>query len=259
MKKLTLIIVAPFLLITSSMSLDLSSITPKIGISGNQAVYAAEGKERNHAEDGTLKHTTKEYGAFKDGYGAIFVELAVGPIALGIDYVPQKISTPTNTNSNTTGKDISAQADFEDLTTIYAKLDIPLGGLYLKAGYSTVDVIINEKNTSGNTYKDTDTSGYVAGIGYEIDLPNNVQVRAEITGTAFDDVEANNGVATTGNRNEYTVSEMIGARGTVSLVKSLFYQLQRNSFLTQRMRFNFHFISSPQVLMSMLPMCQERH
>jgi hypothetical protein len=42
-------------------------------------------------------------------------------------------------------------------------------------------------------------------------------VRAEITGSDFSDVKANNGAT---NKVEVKVKDMIGARGTISLVKA---------------------------------------
>jgi hypothetical protein len=58
------------------------------------------------------------------------------------------------------------------------------------------------------------------GLGFEKEAAEGVSIRAEVAATAFDDVSSNNGVAVTGNRNDYDVSDMMGARGTISLVKS---------------------------------------
>ena len=106
------------------------------------------------------------------------------------------------------------------MITVYAKIDVPLGGTYLKVGYSQVDLQINED--SSRTYSQPgDTQGITAGIGYEKDMSDNgVSLRLEVTATSFDDVTSNNGVAATGNRNVYDVSDMMGARGTLSLVKT---------------------------------------
>ena len=58
----------------------------------------------------------------------------------------------------------------------------------------------------------------MVGIGYEVSGDGGVSVRAEITGYQFDDVSADNGATT--RKNTIEVSDMIGARGTISLVKS---------------------------------------
>ena len=90
----------------------------------------------------------------------------------------------------------------------------------MKFGFSQVDVVINDKMASGNTYKDVDTEGYTAGIGYAHEISNGFSIRGEVMASQFDDVQTDNGVAATGNRNVVQVESMWGAKGTVSLVKS---------------------------------------
>ncbi len=227
MKKL--ILIAVFAVFSASSAI---AVTPAIGVSYNQAGYAGEGIEKNFDESGSLRTTTEEYGAFSESYGSVFIELGLNDvIAVGVDYVPSGISSPTNVSREGSGTSAagnqsnpgnsSVSADFEDLLTVYAKVNVPfLGGTYLKAGFSQVDVVINETMSSGNTYKDVNTEGYMAGIGYNHEISNGVSIRAEATVNQFDDVQSNNGVATSGNRNEVFVESMWGARGTISVVKS---------------------------------------
>ena len=223
MKKL--ILIAVFAVFSASSAI---AVTPSIGVSYNQAGYAGEGIEKNFDESGSLRTTTEEYGAFSESYGSVFVELGLNElVSIGVDYVPSGISSPTNTSREGTTKakldpgKSEVSADFEDLLTIYARINVPfLGGTYLKAGFSQVDVVINESMVSGNEYADVNTEGYMAGIGYNHELTNGVSLRAEATVNQFDDVQSNNGVATSGNRNEVFVESMWGARGTISLVKS---------------------------------------
>ena len=232
MKKLILIAVFAIFSVSNAMSASLSDLSPSIGLSGNWGAYAGEGTERNFDESGALRTVTEEYGAFAEYYPSIFVEVAVGDIlSVGLDYVPTDIESPTNHSREGTGSSAAGNAlnpgnsrvsvDFGDLTTVYAKLNLTfLGGTYIKAGYSTVDVKINETMSSGNTYADKDTEGYTAGIGYAHSLDNGVSIRAEITASQFEDVTTNNGVATTGNHNAVEVDNIIGARGTISIVKT---------------------------------------
>jgi opacity protein-like surface antigen len=230
MKKLIIVAVFAIFSASSAMSASLSDMTPSIGLSYNKAGFAGEGLERNFDESGTLRTVTEEYGAFGTEFGSIFVELGFGDIlALGVDYVPSGIESPTNvsresedSNATSNGSGNSqVSVDFEQLLTVYAKVNVTfLGGTYLKAGFQTVDVIINESMESGNTYGDVNTEGYTAGIGYHQEIANGVAIRAEVTARQFDDVSTNNGVATTGNRNVVEVESMWGAQGTISLVKS---------------------------------------
>ena len=221
MRKLILSIIASLLLITTNaMSFSLSDANISIGISGNQAAYYAEGKESASKEDGTVDKTTEEAGAFTDGYGSIFVEVGVNDnISIGLDYVPEDIKTPENISNEDRSTTTKVSATFSDLMTLYAKINMPLGGTYLKVGLTQVDIAINE-NSSRTYSQPGDTSGYMAGIGYEKDAGNGVAVRLEVTANSFDDVTSNNGVAASGNRNVVDVSDMMGARGTLSLVKS---------------------------------------
>ena len=227
MKKLIIAITSVFMLVaTSAISAELR---PAVGISGNMGVYAATGTEKNYNETGTVKTTIDEHGAFATEFGSVFVELGLNDaISIGVDYVPQTLETPQNKSNDgpntkqdgSPSNENTVEAHFEDLTTIYAKLNLPLGGTYVKLGYSMVEVISIENMNSGNTYGNDTSDGLTVGIGYDHEVSNGFSIRAEITGTDFSDVNANNGVAATGNRNEIVIKEMIGARGTISLVKS---------------------------------------
>ena len=218
MKKLIIAITSAFMLLgTSAMSMELR---PAVGISGNMGVYAATGTEKNFNETGTLKTTTSEHGAMAKEFGSVFIEVGLSDvISLGLDYVPQTLETDQNI-SNDGANQNAVKAEFEDLTTVYAKLDLPLGGTYLKVGYSMVEVVSIEDMNSGNTYGNDNSNGVTVGLGYNHEVADGFSIRAELTGTDFSDVKADNGAAASGNRNEIVIKDMIGARGTISLVKS---------------------------------------
>ena len=215
MKKLIIAISSIWLLTVSSAM----SISPSIGISGNMAVYAATGTEKNFNEQGTsVDTTTDEHGAFVAEYGSIFLEAALNDvISVGVDYVPMDFETPENISQEDQTNTRTVSARFDDLTTVYAKLNVPLGGTYLKVGYSQADVTSNENGGSGNSYGNDTTSGLTVGLGYNHEVANGLAVRLEVTGTDFSDVQVNNGQT---NKTEITVKDIIGARGTLSIVKS---------------------------------------
>ena len=216
MKKLIIAISSAMLLATSAFSMDLR---PSVGISGNMAVYAATGTEENFNEAGSaVDTTTDEHGAFVAEFGSIFVEAALNDVvSLGVDYVPMDFETPENTSNEDQGNQRTVSARFDDLTTIYVKLNIPLGGTYLKVGHSTADVTSNENGGSGNSYGNDQTDGLTVGLGYNHEVAGGLSVRLEVTGTDFSDVTVDNGQT---NKTKITVKEMIGARGTLSIVKS---------------------------------------
>ena len=214
MKKLIIAISTFVLFATNAMSIDLR---PSFGVSGNLAAYAATGIERNFNEAGTaVDTTTTEHGAFKEEYPSIFVEVGLNDaISLGVDYVPTTIKTPENVSNVNEGNSNTVRAEIEQYTTVYAKVNIPLGGLYAKVGYAMFDVTSIE--TNANSYGDDSSNGYTLGLGYNHDVTDGFAIRAEVTASSFDDVEANNGQT---NKTEVQVEDMIGARGTISLVKS---------------------------------------
>ena len=217
MKKLIIAISSAFVVFANSaMSMDLR---PSIGISGNSAVYAATGIEENYNEAGTAVDTTSRVtGAFNESYISVFAEMSLNDvISVGLDYVPITIDTPENVSQENEPNENKVYASFEDLTTIYAKLNVPLGGTYLKVGYSTVNVNSKEVMGSGNNYGNDRSDAIVVGLGYAHELADGLAVRAEITGSEFSDVTTTNGQT---NKTEIKVEDMIGARGTISVVKS---------------------------------------
>ena len=217
MKKLIIAMTSAFILFANSaMSIEMR---PSVGISGNSGVYAATGIENNYNEAGTaIDETTKEHGAFNETFMSIFAEMSLNDsLSIGIDYVPVTIDTPENTSNDGGVNTNRVYVTFEDLTTIYAKLNVPLGGTYLKVGYSTVNVNSKEVMGSGNNYGNDRSDAIVVGLGYAHELADGLAVRAEITGSEFSDVTTTNGQT---NKTEIKVEEMIGARGTISVVKS---------------------------------------
>ena len=203
---------------TSTYAADLSQVS--IGISGNYGLYGADGKEENYTHTGTLERTTKKDGAaFIESYASIFAEYSVNDqVSIGLSYTPEAIETPQNVNSGEGGSDttdIKVKAEFEELTTLYvlAKSDI---GVYGKVGVSTMNIDVTSENAG--TYSDPGSNnGIELALGYEHEAADGVSVRAELAYHDFDNVSANNGIT---DKNEITITNMRGATGRISLVKS---------------------------------------
>ena len=213
MKKVLLIILAGMFALTSAYAQP--SFTLGVGL--NKGVFAAEGKEDNFDEGGSLATTTVEYGAFEDTYASIYLEMGNEVGSIGVSY-QDDVSTPTNVNEDDNSATSTVSASFDDVITVYGLINLPMN-TYLKAGIVQGDIGVNETQKSGNTYADQDLEGYVIGFGYqhEADAAN---VRIELLGHTYDDVTANNGVATTGNHNKITISDMIGANAQISVNRS---------------------------------------
>ena len=220
MKKIIAIMIA-LMFSTSAYAVTLSNLS--VGATMNHGLYGGDGKEENTDHNGTLEKTTKKDGAFfVDTYATLFVELAFNDVvSLGVSYAPDAVSTPTNINddegeSNGTGyKDITVKADFNDLTTIYLLAKSPIG-IYGKIGFSQMDIDV--QSTNAGTYADPGTTdGHELAIGYEHEAGAGVSVRAEIAYHEFEDLTANNGQT---DKNTITISDLRGATGRISLVKS---------------------------------------
>ena len=203
---------------TSTFAADISLLS--IGVTGNYGLYGADGKEENTNSSGTLERTTKKDGAaFVDEYASIFAEYEVNDqVSIGISYTPEAVETPQNINSGEGGDgttDIKVKAEFENLTTLYvlAKSDI---GVYGKFGVSNMNIDITSENAG--TYSDPGSNtGLELALGYEHEAGDGIAVRAELAYHEFDDVSANNGQT---DKNTITVTNMRGATGRISLVKS---------------------------------------
>jgi len=217
MKKVLLLILAGMFAATTALAQP--SMTVGVGL--NKGVFAAEGKEENFV-DGSLGTTTVEYGAFEDTYGSIYVEFGNETASIGLSY-QDDVSTPTNVNEvggageqSTPTSTVSAK--FQDVLTLYGLVMLPKD-FYLKAGIVDGDIQVNEVQKSGNTYADQDLEGYVLGFGVQKEA-SGANIRLELLGHSYDDVSADNGVATTGNHNKITISEMIGANAHISINKT---------------------------------------
>ena len=79
-----------------------------IGVSGVAGIFGASGSEKDIGTDGTTSgadefQSRSEYSGFT--YGSIFVEAAMGPVFVGVDYVPGEIETEESTTHDTLGKE----------------------------------------------------------------------------------------------------------------------------------------------------------
>ena len=218
MKKIIATIVA-LIFSTSAYAVELSNLS--VGASLNHGIYGADGKEENFDHLGVLGKTTKKDGAaFVDSYATLFVELAfTDVVSLGVSYAPDAISTPTNINDDEGGTDdITVKADFNDLTTVYLLAKSPIG-IYGKVGYSQMDIDV--QSTNAGTYADPGTTdGMEIALGYEHEAADGVSIRAEIAYHDFEDVKANNSKTSNVDANKITITNMQGATGRISLVKS---------------------------------------
>ena len=223
MKKVLLIIFAGMFSISQASADILGDAKITLGLGYSEAVFAAQGQERNHDESGTLRTTVEEYGAFNEEFASMFIEAGNDQVSLGVSIAskfntPEHISGDERTLSNAANR---VSAEFENFMNIYGLVRVPLGGLYAKVGFASADVSVANTSRSGVTYgQPEDLEGYTLAIGWDQQLANGFGIRAEIQGHEFDDVEVNNGVAVGGNINYIKISDMIGATGTIAITKT---------------------------------------
>jgi len=204
---------------TSSNALGLEGLG--VGISIGTAGYYAVGEERTDNQK-TGEDFASKAGAFQSDVGSVFIEYTAGPVTIGLDYAIEDIETPTSTNAQwTSDADLTAltntaRATFENHTTLYALVPI-FHALYLKAGVIYVDINTTETLATGGEYGNTDTSGITAGFGFQHELTDGIQIRAEALYAEYDDVTLTNSANTT---TSIAVEDMMGASGRVSIVKT---------------------------------------
>lgn len=213
----------------SSYAIDRSAFSLTAGIAANQGVFGASATETNLTETNTAGHIKKESGVFTDSYASSFIELGIGSlISLGYEHTPDSVTTPTNTSREDTGVDNNVKVDFNDLDTMYVKLNLPFAsGMYLKAGTVSTDVDITETGSS-NTYKNVSTDGTTFGIGYSKFLGDSpIGLRIEGNYLELDNVSTDNGVSATGGnasnggRNQIDAKNLEGVNAKIALTITL--------------------------------------
>ena len=230
MKKIITTLVFVALSSVSAKAIDFSVFSLTGGVAAGNSVWGATAQqdEYDSGNAGTIDATNKQSGVFTSSYGSYFYELGIGKyVSFGYDVVDGAISTPENINSDKAAQATSkVSVDFNDLTTTYAKLNIPfVTGLYIKAGNVTTDLDIKETQLSGNTYKNVSVDGTSVGGGFERMLgETNFSLRAETMYVELDSIRVDNGVGsktsggTVGNGfNEINAKNLEGLTGSVAL------------------------------------------
>jgi len=209
-------------LLTLGLSTSAFSQGLNIGVQLNMMGFYGVGEEKPSNNAGNKDR--KEAGAFTDEVFSVFAEYDAGPVSIGIGYIPETIASPENTNvqhtsdTNSTNLTNNAKVDINDIMTIYALVDIPLGGAYAKLGYREATVETKESLGTGGSYNDVDVEGMSFALGYNFDTgADGFSVRLEAEAAQYDDVEATNNADTS---TKIKVTDLMSASASISLVKS---------------------------------------
>ncbi len=173
MKKQILTIIASFLLLGSTSN----AIEFGIGVSGSMALVSAEGTETETSNTGAEGSVRDASVDAMTGVGSIFAEVILdNGFVFGAEIVPMSadVSDATHSRADTSvaasGEGVTgtntrtADAEVENFTTLYT--EIPLGGMFIKAGLSQIDINTLENNlTNGGSYKNDTVDGVTYGLG----------------------------------------------------------------------------------------------
>ena len=203
MKRQILTIIASLLLFTNATAIEFG-----IGISGSIATVSADGTETESANTGAEASTRDADVDAMTGVGSVFAEVMLdNGLTFGAEIVPMAadVSDATHSRSDTSiatsGEGVTgtntrtADAEVENFTTIYA--EIPLGGMYIKAGWSQIDINTLENNLSnGSSYKNDTLDGVTYGLGVKGEW-NGFYTKLAGEITDFDEYKSTSGTTNT--------------------------------------------------------------
>ena len=201
----------------------LGNLSLTAGLANNEGVFGASATETNLSETGTAGHIKKEHGVFTDSFGSQFIELGIGSwFSVGYEHTPDSVSTPQNTTRQNSANESTVSVDFNDVNTSYVKLNLPFGGLYVKAGTVETDLDIKETMGSGSTYANVSTSGNVTAIGHSSFIKDTgFGLRVEAAYMELDNVSTNNGATpasvANGGLNTIDATDMQGLTGKIAI------------------------------------------
>lgn len=219
--------------ILATLILSLFSITAasadrgiNVGISGQLGLFAASATETDPGNHGTttgVDEKQRESDFIGLGFASIFIEKELGPISIGVDYVPSALETETKENvlDDKTDSETPArvnqkiQVDFDDLTTVYVALNV-FDNAYVKVGHIMVDVVTNESLGTGGSYGNTDLDGVAIGIGYTNEFGNGMFIRAEGNYMEFDGAS----LTSSSGSQKISLDSLDGVTGKLSVGKS---------------------------------------
>ena len=175
-----------------------------IGVSGNIASVSADGTETEGTSGSETENSVRSATAGNSFvFGSVFAEYNFGDserFTLGVDYIPGKADVNSKTLSRTdasqgayTAQDtgtVKANAEISDHITYYAELGI-VGGVYVKYGFSQVDIDVKQTNSTGyGTYQDKTLDAHTFGLGYKGGFGTNGFYKIEGFYSDYDDYSA---------------------------------------------------------------------
>ena len=207
MKKLILTIVASLALTGASYAGGFG-----VGVAGSLAQVEASGSETTTAGDiaGGAANTNSSSVDSLAGIASIFLDYEFDSgLVVGLSHVPGTADVSDSTHSRTeTAQGVSgtdadgsvtrtADAEVENFTTVY--VEYPVGSMFVKGGYSSIDVNTTENAvTDSGTYGNASLDGLTLGFGFNGSL-GDYFTKTTFEYTDFEDLSL---TSSTGNKIE---------------------------------------------------------
>ena len=201
-----------------------------VGVAGHMVGISADGTETpGGTETGTENSVRSATAGNTVGFGSLFAEYNFGDderFTLGVDYIPGTASVNSKSltrtdgasgDSNDTAGTKTANAELSSHYTYYGEF-VVTNGLFIKAGFSQVDVKTQDTTTSAGTdgaYGDKTLDAWTYGIGQKGTFGERGFYKVEGYITDYDSFTATQtGASTTGTSANSTVSanlDVVGA------------------------------------------------
>ena len=201
-----------------------------VGVGGHMVSITADGTETpGGTNTGTENSVTSATAGNTAGIGSVFAEYNFGDserFTLGVDIIPgsadinsKKLTRtdPASGDSNDTAGTKTANAQLSDHITYYGEL-VVTNGIFIKAGFSQVDVTTQDTTTSAGTdgaYGDKTLDAWTYGIGQKGNFGERGFYKLEGYMTDYDSFNATQtGASTTGASTNSTVTanlDVVGA------------------------------------------------
>ncbi len=170
-----------------------------VGLTALWGEYEADGSET------VASAVESDTGAIEVQLGSVFIEADMGPIAIGLDYIPFEADSEKATNArivNANGDDGNqgttdnhASVTIKDHVTLYALIKLADTGIFAKVGGSQHTIETNEQLGTGGAYGDIDSYGWHYGVGYQHTSDDGMFIRLSANWHDYDEesiVNSNN-------------------------------------------------------------------
>ena len=184
-----------------------------VGLTGSWGAYEATGSET------VATSKQSDSGEIEVTLGSVFAEVDLGMLVIGVDYIPFEADSESVTNvraDNVSTGTNTASVTISDHVTAYILAPLGDSGVFVKVGYSEMDMETKENLATGGKYPNATINGVHAGIGFEADVDSNMFVRASVNYHEYDNVSVtnqnNSDISVSADLDGYSAEVSVGRR-----------------------------------------------